>query len=60
MYVGFLSAGTMCAERVLAVPSSRLADDLRQVIGDWQGRVPVTPQEDNDVSARDASDSGAS
>jgi hypothetical protein len=43
MYAGFLSAGPLCAQRVLSVPNSRVADDLRVVIGDWQARVPVGP-----------------
>lgn len=40
-YGGFLSAGALCAERVLSVPNSPLADDLRQTLGDWQARAPV-------------------
>jgi hypothetical protein len=40
MYAGFLSAGPLCAKRILAVPNSRIADDLRSVIGDWQAREP--------------------
>lgn len=44
--MGFLSAGPMCAERILSVPNSQLADDLHAVIGDWQYRVPVTDFKD--------------
>lgn len=40
-YGGFLSAGPLCAQQVLSVPNSRLADDLRSAIGDWQARSPV-------------------
>jgi hypothetical protein len=40
VYAGFLSAGPLCAKRILAVPNSRIADDLRSVIGDWQAREP--------------------
>lgn len=47
-YTGFMSAGKMYAQRILSVPNSRLADDLRIVIGDWQSRnAPIaTEQED--------------
>lgn len=48
-YGGFLSAGQLCAEQILSVPNSRLADDLRSAIGDWQARTPL-PQ-DNPTSA---------
>lgn len=36
-----MSAGELYAKRILAVPDSQLAEDLRIVIGDWQARVPV-------------------
>lgn len=53
-YGGLLSAGSLCAERILAVPNSRLADDLRAAIGDWQARAPV-PQTDAAPSMEDTS-----
>lgn len=52
-YGGFLSAGSLCAERVLAVPNSRLADDLRHTIGDWQARAPVPEHMTIDESPKD-------
>ncbi len=39
-YAGFLSAGPIYARRILSVPNSALADDLRIVAGDWQQRTP--------------------
>lgn len=40
-YVGFMSGGGLYARRILALPNSRLADDLRIVIDDWQSRKPI-------------------
>lgn len=40
--MGFLSGGPVYARRILAVPNSKLAEDLRIVVGDWQSRVPET------------------
>lgn len=45
-YTGFLSGGPIYAKRILSVPDSQLAEDLRVVIGDWQARVPTTPAMD--------------
>lgn len=46
-YAGFMSAGKMYAQRILSVPNSRLADDLRIVIGDWQSRNgPIATEQD--------------
>lgn len=42
-YVGFLSGGPFYARRILSVPNSQLAEDLRIAVGDWQARVPQTP-----------------
>ncbi|CAN8065635.1 unnamed protein product [Agarophyton chilense] len=39
-YVGGISAGPLYAQRILAVPDSRLADELRTFIGDWKTRLP--------------------
>lgn len=36
-----MSAGNIYSQRILAVPNSRLADDLRTVIGDWHSRGPA-------------------
>lgn len=49
-YLGFISGGPLYAKRILSVPNSRLADDLRTVIGDWKARdvvpeVEATPNE---------------
>lgn len=45
-YAGFLSGGPVYARRILSVPNSQLAEDLRIVVGDWQARVPNTPTMD--------------
>lgn len=46
--MGFMSAGKMYAQRILSVPNSRLADDLRIVIGDWQSRnAPIATDQEN-------------
>jgi len=42
-YVGFLSGGPWYTRRILAVPNSKFADDLRIVAGDWQTPVPTGP-----------------
>lgn len=39
-YGGFLTGGPAYSRRILSVPDSQLADDLRIVIGDWQSRLP--------------------
>ncbi|KAI0559414.1 hypothetical protein FGB62_152g028 [Gracilaria domingensis] len=39
-YIGGISAGPLYAQRILAVPDSRLADELRTFIGDWKTRLP--------------------
>lgn len=39
-YVGILSGGPLYARRLLSVPNSSLAEDLRIAIGDWDARVP--------------------
>lgn len=39
-YLGGVSAGPLYVERILSVPNSRLADDLRTVINDWKTRLP--------------------
>lgn len=44
-YAGFMSAGPAYAKRILSVPNSRLADDLRTVIEDWNSRGPVPTTE---------------
>lgn len=36
-----MSGGGLYASRILAVPNSRLADDLRIVIDDWKSRKPI-------------------
>lgn len=63
-YAGFLSAGPTYARRILAVPDSKLADDLRIVAGDWQTRTPdVTISADEFAAAKkeqEAAGSGTS
>lgn len=36
-----MSGGPAYTHRILGVPNSRLADDLRTVMGDWQARLPT-------------------
>ena len=38
--MGLLSGGPIYAQRILSVPGSALADDLRMVASGWQQRVP--------------------
>lgn len=46
-----MSAGPAYAKRILSVPNSRLADDLRTVIEDWnsRGTLPSTDAEPHEA-----------
>lgn len=39
-YIGCASAGSLYVKRLLSVPNSRIADDLRTYMGDWSARLP--------------------
>lgn len=51
-YVGFLTGGPIYARRILSVPDSRLAEDLRIVAEDWQARVPNIDQSQIESQSR--------
>lgn len=53
-YVGLISGGPMYAARILAVPNSKFADELRVVAGDWQSQknVPTVTREEFESAKR--------
>lgn len=58
-YAGFMSAGPLYTRRILAVPNSKVADDLRTAMSDWHSRheipltesVPSDPLPEGDVGS---------
>lgn len=53
-YAGFISAGPLYAERILSVPGSKLAEDLRIVAGDWEARAPMPRDEEQTPAGADS------
>lgn len=60
-YVGLISGGPWYASRILAVPNSEFADELRIVAGDWQStkNVPVITSEEFEAAKRGEGVEGA-
>ncbi len=54
-YVGLISGGPLYAARILAVPNSRFADELRVVAGDWQSQrsVPTMTRDEFEAAQRE-------